>query len=246
MGERRWSRAIAMVPLVALWVVSGLLAAVHVLGVISTPGIAVVMDGCPPRSTGLRELCAPMHVRVELPAQVPPEPAASDLGRVELSGPIEATLALTNTTVQQRFAYNAPSGLAWLTVFVFLGLFVWPTAPARLLGVRRCRRTRTGADSHPGSTGDHLDGWGQLDGSGVDVALTLGGVIVAVGGLATAAVQRWSVGMLADAANAGYEPATVLPVGAAAVPVVIGVGLVLVGSLRQVTRRQSADLEGMV
>jgi len=80
----------------------------------------------------------------------------------------------------------------------------------------------------------------------MDSALTAGGVVVAIGGFAGVLVQRWSVESLAAAARAGYEPAAALPVGAAVLPVVLGLGLVLVGTLRKVTRRQSEDLEGLV
>jgi len=216
----RNAHSVALVLLAVLWLASGLLVAVHVLGVISNPGIGRVLDQCPPEATGLHELCAPVSVRVELPAQLPASVAPEDRDNVELSGPVEATLALMNPTAQQRFAYNAAAGLAWLTVFAFLSLFLWPLRPQR-------RRH---------STAPRV----------LDSALTAGGVVVAFGGVAAALVQRWSVETLASAARAGYEPAAELPVGAAVVPVVLGLALVLVGTLRRVARRQSEDLQGLV
>jgi len=219
-ARSRKTHFVALVLLALLWLASGVLLVVHALGVISTPGINRVLDQCPPAATGLHELCAPVSVRVELPAQVPPSAEPEDRGSVELSGPVEVTLALQNPTAQQRFAYNAPGGVMWLSAFTFLSLLLWPLRP-----MRRKQSVAPGV---------------------VDGALTAGGVVVAIGGVAAALVQRWSVETLASAARAGYEPAAVLPVGAAVVPVVLGLALVLVGSLRKVARQQSEDLQGLV
>lgn len=221
--------------LACVWIATGLLAAVHVLGFVSTPGISAVSSQCPPRWTGLHDLCAPVSVRVHLLQEVPPGAESTPPGMAELSGPVEVTLALLNPTLEQRVAHNTRSALAWLTAFGALSPLVWQLRPTRL---RRLGRPR----AELADAGDD-DGHEDIDLGNVARGA---GIVVFVGGVAAVLAQRWGVQLLASAAGFGYPPAEMLPVGALAVPMVIGACLVLVGRLHAVTQRQREDLRGLV
>lgn len=226
--------------LAAAWVVTGLLASASLSGFISTSGIFAVVNQCPPRWTGLHDLCTPVHVRVELPQHVPPRSADVGDADAELSGPLEATLSLQQPNWRQRVAYNASPSLTWLTAFGFLAPFVWRLRPSRLgtLGHSRARTIRDRDAPDPEQA--------AVTTSDLAPLVMFGGAVVAVGGTAAVLTQHWGVGLLASTAGAGYPPAEAWPLGLALVPILVGTGLITLGRLHRVVRRQGEDLRGLV